>query len=185
MRILIGAGTQKFSGWIATQKEELDLLSPSSFERFFKGQRASHFVCEHVWEHLTENEGRIAARLCFEYLIDGGVMRVAVPDGSFPNEAYQKIVQIGGPGPADHPAADHKIVYKLPLLVDVFKSAGFLVDPLEYCDATGRFHYHDWNWQEGPIFRSFRTDDRNKSLQLGFVSLIIEARKPKRVAGGD
>jgi len=105
-------------------------------------------------------------------------MTVAVPDGNFPNEAYQNMVKIGGPGPADHPAADHKIVYKLPLLIHVFESAGFLVDPLEYCDDDGRFHFHDWNWHEGPIYRSFRTDERNKNLQLGFISLIITARKP-------
>jgi predicted SAM-dependent methyltransferase len=180
MHILIGAGSQKYPGWIATQKEELDLLSRASFERYFGSRRANSFVGEHVWEHLTEEEGRAAARLCFDYLADGAVMTVAVPDGNFPNEEYQRIVQIGGPGPVDHPAADHKIVYKLPLLFDVFESAGFVVDPLEYCDEAGRFHYHDWNWHAGPIYRSLRTDDRNKNLQLGFVSLIIEARKPKR-----
>jgi hypothetical protein len=57
----------------------------------------------HVWEHLTYDEGIQAAKICCEYLKPGGYIRCAVPDALFPNEEYQNIVKIGGPGPKDHP----------------------------------------------------------------------------------
>jgi predicted SAM-dependent methyltransferase len=135
-------------------------------------------LCEHVFEHLTESEARAAAAICFDFLEPGGWMPVAVPDTNFPSAAYQDMVKVGGPGPADHPAADHKIVYDVMLLSDVFTSAGFSVDALEFCDAHGRFHYRHWDYESGPIYRSFRSDHRNKNFALGFTSVIIDAHKP-------
>ncbi len=181
MRVIIGAGTQRYPGWIATQKEELDLLEPRSFHHFFGSQRADAFLCEHVWEHLTEDEGRRAAALCFEFLKPGGHLRCAVPDANFPDPAYQNMVQVGGPGPKDHPAADHKLVYDYRLLSDVFSRAGFEVEVLESCDETGRFHLHQWSPEDGPIYRSLLSDHRNKAGKIGFVSLIVDAHKRVRL----
>lgn len=178
--VIIGAGEQRYDGWISTHIEQLDLRERASFERFFGGRRAARFLCEHVWEHLTEAEGRAAARLCFDFLEPGGFLRVAVPDANFPDAAYQDMVKPGGPGPADHPAADHKLVYDHTLLSDVFASAGFEVDLLEYCDVRGRFHYNDWDYASAPVYRSFRSDHRNRNHTLGFVSLILDAVKPSR-----
>jgi predicted SAM-dependent methyltransferase len=45
-------------------------------------------LAEHVWEHLTEEEGLAAARACFKYLSPGGFLRVVVPDGLHPDPAY-------------------------------------------------------------------------------------------------
>jgi predicted SAM-dependent methyltransferase len=175
MRVILGAGEQAYSGWISTQREQLDLRKRASFERFFGAQRATCLLCEHVWEHLTAAEGLAAARLCFDYLEPGGWLRIAVPDGHFPDATYQDTVKIGGPGPADHPAADHKIVYTIETLGATLHAAGFDVDPLEYCDATGRFHYNAWDYHSGPIYRSLRSDQRNRDFKLGFVSLIVDA----------
>lgn len=178
LRIILGAGDQRFSGWIATGREQLDLRRPEDFRASFSGRLVDAFLAEHVWEHLTEEEGREAADTCFRYLKPGGLLRIAVPDANFPDEAYQRTVQVGGPGPADHPAVDHKIVYDFGRLSDVFVAAGFEVDLLEYCDADGRFHYHQWDPSDGPIYRSLLSDHRNEGGRLGFVSLILDARKP-------
>lgn len=59
------------------------------------------------------------------------------------------MIQIGGPGPLDHPAASHKVVYDFITLINVFKTAGFNVSLLEYCDELGDFHYTDWNEKDG------------------------------------
>lgn len=179
LKIIIGAGEQRWPGWIPTQKEDLDLLYPLVWAKTFHARLADAFLCEHVWEHLTEAQGRAAAQLCFTYLKPGGYLRCAVPDAFFPDEAYQATVKIGGPGPKDHPAADHQIVYTYHLLCDVFSSAGFEVDLLEYCDERGRFHYHQWDSQDGPIYRSLLLDHRNRDGHIGFVSLILDAYKPK------
>lgn len=177
LRIIIGAGEQKWVGWVPTHQDQLDLLKPEDWALRFQTRLADAFLCEHVWEHLTEAEGRNAACLCYRYLKPGGYLRCAVPDAYFPNSEYQHIVQVGGPGPKDHPAADHKMVYDYKLLSDVFEVAGFKVDLLEYCDEKGRFHYNQWSPEDGPIYRSLRSDHRNANGQLGFVSLIIDAHK--------
>jgi predicted SAM-dependent methyltransferase len=177
LRIIIGAGEQRWQGWIPTQKDELDLLRPKDWEISFHSRPADAFLCEHVWEHLTEVEGQ-AAEMCFKYLKPGGYLRCAVPDANFPNLEYQKQAQVGGPGPKDHPAADHKIVYDYRKFMDVFANAGFDVDLLEYCDEQGRFHYHQWSINEGPIYRSLFLDLRNREGVISNVSLILDARKP-------
>jgi len=101
LRIIIGAGKQRWSGWIATQRENLDLLLPKEWEDSFHVRPADAFLCEHVWGHLTEMEGRSAANLCYKYLKPGGYLRCAVPDVNFPDQEYQKWAQVGGPGPKD------------------------------------------------------------------------------------
>jgi predicted SAM-dependent methyltransferase len=178
LKVIIGAGEQSWDGWIATHREQLDLCEPASWRAWFGERRADALLCEHVFEHLTEAEGRAAAATCFAFLKPGGFLRVAVPDANFPDPDYQRMVQAGGPGPADHPAADHKLVYDLGRLTAVLASAGFVVEPLEYCDAAGRFHHRPWDLASGPIYRSLRLDHRNRDGKLGFVSLIVDAVKP-------
>lgn len=179
LRVIIGAGSQSWPGWIATQGDALNLLRPDQWRDTFGERRIDALLCEHVWEHLTEDEGRQAARLCFDFLKPGGYLRCAVPDANFRDAAYQRLARVGGPGPNDHPAADHKTVYNYRRFADVFAGAGFAVDLLEYCDGGGRFHANDWNPADGPIYRSLRSDHRNEGGNLGFVSLILDARKPR------
>ena len=78
VRVIIGAGTQSYPGWIATQREQLDLLRSADWAASFGERLVDAFLCEHVWEHLTEAEGRFAASLCFTYLQPGGYLRCAV-----------------------------------------------------------------------------------------------------------
>lgn len=178
VRIIIGAGEQRWPGWIPTGREQLDLLRDEDWEESFRMRRVDAFLCEHVWEHLTEEQGRSAARLCYTYLNPGGYIRCALPDGNFPDPSYQQAARVGGPGPKDHPAAGHKILYNHELISDVFESAGFHVDVLEYCDQQGRFHYNQWSPDKGPVYRSLRMDHRNQGPEIQFVSLIIDAVRP-------
>ncbi|TCM96590.1 putative SAM-dependent methyltransferase [Paenibacillus sp. BK033] len=178
IRVVIGAGDYKNNPeWIQTQESDLDLLQRDQWAGRFKANTISAILAEHVWEHLDFNEGIEAAKICFEFLKPGGYVRCAVPDGYFPNEEYQRGVQIGGPGPADHPAASHKIVHTYKTLYSMFETAGFKVHLLEYCDENGIFHYNEWSEKKGLIYRSRRFDHRNKDGKLGFVSLIVDAVK--------
>ena len=178
LRIIIGAGNQDWPGWLATQKKTLDLLYPEDWTNSFHSRLVNAFLCEHVWEHLTESEGRAAAALCFRWLMPGGYLRVAVPDANFPDPNYQRRARVGGPGPRNHPAADHKTLYDYQSFTNVFTSAGFDVDLLEYCDGQGRFHYHQWSVDDGPVYRSLMMDHRNKDGAIRSVSLILDAKKP-------
>jgi predicted SAM-dependent methyltransferase len=103
-----------------------------------------------------------------------GRVRCGVPDRLFPGEEYQRLVAVGGPGPA----ADHKIVYDYRSFSGVFESAGFDVNLLEWWDEQGNFHFEDWNPDDGLIHRSRRFDSRNQNGHLGFTSLILDAIKP-------
>ena len=169
---------QSYDGWIPTQKEDLDLKREADWRETFGLIKVDNFLCEHVWEHLTLLDGRQAAKFVFDSLKPGGLIRVSVPDINFPNEEYQRNVQVGGPGPSDHPAADHKIVYDYKTFCDVFRDAGFQVKLLEHCDEDGKFHFAYWHPSDGFLYRSLRFDHRNKDGHLGFASLVIDARKP-------
>ncbi|MEL6981933.1 MAG: hypothetical protein AAFO29_05880 [Actinomycetota bacterium] len=188
VRVIIGAGDQRYEGWVATEQEQLDLADADSFEVFFGSTRADGLLCEHVWEHLDLDEARQAAHNCFRSLRPGARLRVAVPDRLFPDEDYQRNVQVGGPGPADHPAADHKVVYDLDLLDSVLASAGFEVVPLEWWDDKGAFHVGEWDPDLGVIYRSSLFDHRNADYRAGtgppgFTSLIVDAIRPEEELG--
>ncbi len=94
-----------------TNEEELNVLRRETWFDKFQPNSLSAILAEHVWEHLSHEEGIEAAKVCYEFLKDGGYIRCAVPDAFFPDEEYQQGVQVGGPGPLDHPAASHKIVH--------------------------------------------------------------------------
>lgn len=177
VKIIIGASSQTYPGWVQTQEEELNLLRRSDWDQSFGKMKLAAILAEHVWEHLSYQEGIEAAKTAYDFLQDGGYIRCAVPDGYFRNEEYQKLVQVGGPGPADHPAASHQIVHNYRTLTRMFEEAGFKVNLLEYCDEEGEFQYREWDPAGGFIYRSFRFDHRNRDGELGFVSLIVDAVK--------
>ncbi|KGA96472.1 hypothetical protein AJ85_11335 [Alkalihalobacillus alcalophilus ATCC 27647 = CGMCC 1.3604] len=178
LKIVIGAGPyQNNPGWLHTQEEHLSLTNPKNWETHFEKGTLHAILAEHVWEHLTYEEGIAAAKLCYLYLRKGGYVRCGVPDGFFQDKKYQHTIQVGGPGPKEHPAFDHKIVYNYKLLSAVFIQAGFEVNLLEYFDEEGQFHESKWSGSDGVIFRSKKFDPRNQGERLVFPSLIIDAIK--------
>ncbi|GGH73418.1 putative SAM-dependent methyltransferase [Pullulanibacillus pueri] len=179
LKVVVGAGEYNNNpGWLQTQEEELNLLNRADWEKKFAENALEAILAEHVWEHLTYEEGMAAAKIGYEFLRPGGYIRCAVPDGFFPDDEYQQMVQVGGPGPRDHPAVSHKIVHNYQTLSRMFEDAGFTVTLLEYCDENGNFHYQEWDEKQGFIYRSRRFDHRNRNGELGFVSLIVDAIKP-------
>lgn len=180
IKVVVGAGGyNKGEDWLHTEEDQLSLLNEKDWENHFVPGSVSAILSEHVWEHLTYEEGVQAAVICLKYLKPGGYIRCAVPDGYFPNEEYQNGVKVGGPGPKDHPAASHKIVHNYISLKSMYEEAGYEVRLLEYCDEAGQFHYSPWDEKKGFIYRSKRFDHRNQDGQLGFVSLIVDAIKPQ------
>ena len=153
------------------------MLDEENWNIRFEHNSIHAILAEHVWEHLTFEEGIEAAKIRFKFLKQSGYIRCAVPDGFFHNEAYQNIVKIGGPGPKDHPAASHKIVHNYKTLRAMFETAGFEVRLLEYCVENGIFYNNEWDGADGIIFRSKKYDPRNQGNQLVFPSLIVDAIK--------
>lgn len=178
MKIILGARTTDFDGWIPTQQEQLDLISRTSFVKYFGNKKADVFLCEHVFEHISPEDAVNAATNCYDFLSDGGYIRVAVPDVNFRNEWYHNYCKVGGDGNPASPSYDHKVFYDYKSLKSVFEQAGFEVELLEYCDENGTFHYKYWNDADGHIGRSYRFDTRNSGGKLGMVSIIIDAKRP-------
>lgn len=86
MRIIIGAGKTEYDGWESTQENELILLNIDDWKNQFDDQCLDAILAEHVWEHMSYDEGIIAAKNCYKFLKPGGYIRCAVPDINFDNE---------------------------------------------------------------------------------------------------
>lgn len=81
IKIIVGANETSFEGWVSTNKDTLNLLVEKNWANYFKHASIDALFAEHVWEHLTLEDGAKACRNCFEYLKPGGLLRIAVPDG--------------------------------------------------------------------------------------------------------
>ncbi len=175
IKIIIGSSGTNYPGWTMTDIEYLNLLEPAHWERSFEKESIDAILAEHVWEHLTYDDGLKAAKQCFAYLKPGGHVRVAVPDGWNPDPTYIDWVRVGGTGAG---ADDHKMLYDLDSITRLFSEAGFSVKGLEYFNSNHEFVAVPWNVEDGFIKRSKEHDKRNTGDSLRYASLIIDAIKP-------
>ncbi|WP_044641111.1 class I SAM-dependent methyltransferase [Risungbinella massiliensis] len=178
-RVVIGTGEQAKNNpnWIHTNQEDLDIRYTKDWANLFVPCSITAILAEHVWEHMTWDEGLQAAKNCYHYLKCGGYVRCAVPDGYFPDHTYQKLIQVGGPGSKDHSAASHKIVFTYHTFRELFELAGFQVTLLEYFDEQGRFHHKQWDPAKGLVYRTYSHDHRNQNGKIGFTSILLDAVK--------
>jgi predicted SAM-dependent methyltransferase len=175
VRVIVGASGGSYKDWIATDKEMLDLLREDDWAYYFESKPLDAILAEHVWEHLDCREAIVAAQNCFTYLQPGGYIRVAVPDGLHPDAEYIDQVKPGGWGEGSD---DHHVLYTYRTLEAVFALVGFEIRWLEYFDERGTFHYQEWSPADGMIMRSSRYDNRNRTRELAYTSIILDARKP-------
>jgi predicted SAM-dependent methyltransferase len=174
LRLVIGASGIYNAGWTPSDVRYLNLLNEAHWKAYFDEASIDAMFAEHVWEHLTVDEGLAAAQRCFRYLKPEGYIRVAVPDGFHPDADYIEHVKPGGNGPG---ADDHKVLYNHRSFADIFEKAGFRVSLLEYFNSEGKFHYEEWNPEDGTINRSSRFDTRNIGGTLNYTSIILDAHK--------
>jgi predicted SAM-dependent methyltransferase len=175
LRIVLGASGIHDAGWIPTEIGVLDILKVKQWSRVFAHNSIDAILAEHVWEHLTPEQGLLAARNCLRFLKPGGYLRVAVPDGFHPDPNYIDWVRVGGSGAG---ADDHKVLYNCQTFRGLFQDAGFEVELLEYFNPAGVFHASTWGPAAGKIYRSQRFDERNQNGALNYTSIIVDARKP-------
>lgn len=174
-KIIIGAGETRYPGWISTDFPALDITNPDSTSKYFVRDQVNAFLAEHVFEHLTHQQTESALVICKNYLVTGGYLRIAVPDGFNPDDCYLDMVKPGGCGAG---ADGHKILYNYKTLKEAIEKFGFKTKLLEWYDQDGNFHFIDWQPETGFVKRSSRFDDRNQNTKLKYTSLIIDAFKP-------
>lgn len=174
-KVILGAGYSPMEGWYATDIEFLNLLKEEDWRSYFDPGSIDAMLAEHVWEHLTPTDGKLAAEMCFRYLRPGGYLRLAVPDGWHPDPSYIEYVRPGGAGVG---ADDHKVLYTQQSMDAMLRSAGFEPKWLEFFDADHQFQYTEWDPADGMVHRSKRFDTRNNGGNLAYTSLIVDAIKP-------
>jgi len=173
VNIIIGSEKTAYDNWLPTNIESLNLLEISSFQNLLGHKKATKFLAEHVFEHISYTDALTALKNCYQFMEKGGTIRIAVPDGFHPNKDYIDMVKPGGYGEGAH---DHKLLYDYRKLTAVLEDAGFKTTLQEYYDEQHQFHYQDWNSEDGHIIRSRRYDKRFNE-PLGYSSLIVDGTK--------
>ncbi len=174
VKLVVGASGKCQAGWIETNIQNLNFVREKDFRKFFKRDSIDSILAEHVFEHLTLEEGKKAALNCFKFIKPGGYLRVAVPDGYFPSDEYINQVKPQGCGAG---CFDHKVLYTYTMLRDLLKSCGFIVILLEYWDEEHCFHSIPWDIEDGLVRRSRWNDPRNTKTEIKYTSIIIDAVK--------
>ena len=178
MKVIVGAGGTELPGWVSLDQSELDITQPAQWARLFKPGSLSMILAEHVWEHLTFDQGLMAALNCYSYLKPRGNLRIAVPDGYHSDRRYVRWVAPG----IGYNGDDHKVLYNYHSLSRLLTSVGFNVNCKEWFDERRRLHTLPMDYERGYVKRYSRSFWANVlSLFLGFqyTSLVIDAVKPR------
>jgi predicted SAM-dependent methyltransferase len=171
LNVVIGGGERDYAGWIKTDRDLLDITRPLDWQALFRPDSIDRLLCEHVLEHLSDEECRAALSECYKHIKPGGLFRAAVPDGYRRDAAY--VAEVAPPN------AGHKQLFTVDTFVPLLESAGFRATPLEYFDAAEEFHARDWDERDGTIFRSARFDTQEEFRRgpLCYTSVVVDARK--------
>jgi predicted SAM-dependent methyltransferase len=173
LNVILGAGTTSYAGWIATDDDVLDITSERDWKRLFTPESIDRLLAEHVIEHLSETQARRTFAECYRYLKQGGLFRVAVPDGNRRDPAYV--------AEASPPKDGHQALYNVDSITQLLRESGFETTPLEYFDGNEQFQAVPWDERDGMIQRSVRFDCQIDFQRGGlyYTSLIVDARKPR------
>ncbi len=173
-KLVVGSSGIQDKGWIGSDIFGLNILKEDNWRFYFKEDSLQNIMGEHVWEHLTQEDGAKAAENCYKFLQKGGTLRIAVPDGYHVDQKYIDFVKPGGNGIG---ADDHKVLYNYQSLGKMLEEIGFKVTPVEYFDEEKHFVTSDWSLSHGKIRRSLQFDERNKDGNPNYTSLIVDATK--------
>lgn len=172
VKVVIGAASTEYEGWISTDYPVLDALNLIHWNYLFERSSIDRILAEHVIEHWTGDELRVFLRVIRPYMSEGGFIRLAVPDGFHPDQSYIDWVKPGGSGRG---ADEHKILYNHTYITQILSEEGYDYNLLEYFDEAGQFHHSPWKISDGFVERSANHDSRNKLSPLSYTSLIVDA----------
>ena len=172
LKIIIGASGTNQNDWISTERETFDMLKPEKWLSVIEKHSIKYILAEHVFEHLTIEEGKKSIETCLTFLKEGGNLRIAVPDAFHPSKQYREYSKPGGSGPG---ALDHKEFYDYKKISKIISSFNDFVDVtfLEYYDKNGKLNTQNIDEEKGIIERTINnqrilpgTDDIYSSLIL-------------------
>ena len=171
--LIIGAGNTNYKYWVSSDYPFVDITEQKTLKKFFKKNEVKNILAEHVFEHLTFDEGVKAIKNIKYILKKGGRIRMAVPDGYNPSKDYIDWIKPRGIGPG---ANDHKILYNCNSVKKIFDK-DWKIDLLEYFDEKGNFinNFYKNDINNGYIKRSRYNDKRNSKTKIKYNSIILDA----------
>jgi predicted SAM-dependent methyltransferase len=172
VKLVIGAGSTRFEGWLSTDLPIFNALYASHWWFVFPRYSVDRILAEHVIEHWTEEQFRKFLKIARQFLSKEAFFRLAVPDGFHPYPEYIDWVRPRGIGPG---ADDHNVLYNHVLITKILYEEQYDYRLLEYFDSSGQFHCSSWDVQDGFIERSYSYDPRNNTRPLNYTSLILDA----------
>lgn len=179
IKIIVGAAETFQDGWYSTNEQWLDITKAQDWTAVFQGKQIlSHVVAEHVFEHLHADEALAALRSMHAHMIDGGRVRIAVPDGYNPDPVYLKHVGINGIG---DDAADHKQLLNADVLMQMMRDCGFVPKHVEGYTKDGDLVRNAYEGSDGFIVRSRQNQSAQDAARWDFpdadTSLIVDGVK--------
>lgn len=172
LNIIIGSSGTHQNGWISTEKRTFDMLNSKSWEKLLDKHSVDNILAEHVFEHLTEKEGKIAVKTSLTFLKKGGNLRIAVPDSFHPSKKYRDYCKPGGIGPG---ASDHKVFYNFKTFTRMLLSFSEFIEIefLEYYD-NGKLHQKYMVPSKGIIERTVIAKRKVDGIPGYSSSLIVD-----------
>lgn len=159
-------GVQKGVWNPCNRSEWLNHISPGQIESM---------TSEDEFQYLSYYEAIDFARNVFEFLIEGGRFRIAVPDRNNPSRLYHQKYRPDGlfqmlPFSRKF-NRKVKTFWDYYFLIRMLRGIGFDVYPLEFFDENGQFVKNDWDIKDGLV--KHRSGNNSESQFL-----IIDAVKP-------
>jgi predicted SAM-dependent methyltransferase len=175
IRLILGASATQYPGWLASEKEYLNICDHKNFRNVLGKKRLKSVLAEHVIEHIELEDLKQGIQNIYFFVQNRGVFRIAVPDGFHQDSYYIENVRPGGIGPGSD---DHKHLFNYQSLSQLLEECGFIVKLVEYWNEEGHFQSIYSNEDGlGYIQRSFINDSRNSDGKPNYTSLIIDAIK--------
>lgn len=163
------------SHWLRTNREVLDELDPSQWEYLFQGIQLDGFFSEHVLEHLTPMQAVVALCLQQQYLKKPSHsfcprVRVAVPDGLYPDMYYQDTMKLRG---MKDDRSGHNMLWTIYTLSEAMDLVGLHPEGMEYFTEAG-FTRRNWSEAHGAVLRTYSNDWRNQEGNVFVTSLLVD-----------
>ncbi len=173
-------GQRHTPGWITTDKSQLDVTNLNDWKERFKPGEIKIIFAEHLLEHLCPDEAKHFLKIAYEYLCDGGRIRLAVPDAMHPSAWYHELCKPGG---VDIGSDDHKYFFSYDNINEFFDHDKYDLRLLEWWDEH---EFHKAQWQNdganGKVERSSQFYDgriaQSKQLQKLLYNTTPEKMRP-------
>lgn len=141
-KVQVGTGLE-MPGWITTNVDTLDVANDRDWSKLFPQGSIRAVLAEHVLEHLQIEEARKFFTVAYDYLCEGGRIRIAVPDAFHPSGLYHDLCRPGGSDPGSE---DHKFFYSAENVSRFFDPDQYDLRLLEWWDGSG---FHGTDWRDG------------------------------------